>query len=89
MKEQNKRSFRELLNFTQHKKIPYIVQLNKRYIKEAIALEDFKKMLELPKDEKYPDGTDVLYPAIALTGENVVECFQDLIVQIVLEYFNL
>ncbi len=89
MKEQNKRSFRELLNFTQHKKIPYIVQLNKRDIQEAIGLEDFKNMLELSKDEKYPDGTYVVYPAIALSGENVVECFQDLIVQIVLEYFNL
>ena len=65
------------------------MQLNKRDIQEAITLEDFKNMLELPKDEKYPDGTYVVYPAIALSGENVVECFQDLIVQIVLEYFNL
>jgi len=89
MREQNKRSFRELINFTQYKEIPYIIQLNKRDIEDAIVIEDFKKLLGLPKDETYPDGTYVVYPAVALNGENVVDCFEDLIVQVVFEYFSL
>lgn len=89
MREQNKRSFRELITFTQYKEIPYIVQLNKRDIEDAIVIEDFKKLLGLPKDETYPDGTYVVYPAVALNGENVIDCFEDLVVQVVFEYFSL
>jgi signal recognition particle receptor subunit beta len=89
MDEQNKRSFRELLNFTQRKKVPYVVQLNKRDIDNPISIDQFKNLLGLPKEEKYPDGSYVIYPAVALQGKNVVECFQDLIIQVVLDYFNL
>lgn len=89
MKEQNRRSFRELVSFTQHKDIPYVVQLNKRDLEDAISLEDFKKLLGLPKEETYPDGSSIVYPAVALNGENVVDCFQDLIIQVVLDYFSL
>ena len=89
MIEQNRRSFRELINFTQHKDIPYVVQLNKRDLEDAIPLEAFKTHLGLPNDETYPDGTLVVYPAIALEGNNVVKCFQDLMVQVIFDYFNL
>ncbi|MFX0073586.1 MAG: ATP/GTP-binding protein [Candidatus Hermodarchaeota archaeon] len=86
--EQNKRSFRELIAFAKRQKIPYILQLNKRDLKDIISIEDFKKHLGLPLMEKYPDGTLVVYPVIALEGKNVVQCFQDLIVQIIFHYFN-
>jgi signal recognition particle receptor subunit beta len=89
MIEQNKRSFRELISFTKYKKIPYIIQLNKRDLENAIPIEVFKNQLGLPGEDKYPDGTNVVYPVIALQGKNVVKCFQDLIIQVVINYFNL
>lgn len=89
MTEQNKRSFRELISFTKHKNIPYIIQLNKRDLENAIPMEVFKKHLGLPGKDKYPDGTNVVYPVIALQGKNVVKCFQDLMLQIIFNYFKL
>ncbi len=89
MIEQNKRSFRELINFTKNKDILYVVQLNKRDLENAISMLDFKKQLGLPREDKYPDGSYVVYPVIALEGINVVNCFQNLILQVVIEYFKL
>ncbi|TFF99382.1 MAG: hypothetical protein EU541_05025 [Promethearchaeota archaeon] len=86
--EQNKRSFRELIAFANKQKIPYIVQVNKRDLNDIISIEDFKKQLGLPPEEKYADGSLVVYPVIALQGENVVKCFQELIIQIIFNYFN-
>ena len=74
--EQNKRSFRELVSFASSKEIPYLVQLNKRDLEDAISLKKFKIALGLPLTEKYPDGTVVVYPTEALQGKNVVECFK-------------
>jgi len=86
--EQNKRSFRELISFSSRKKIPYIIQLNKRDLKNAIPIETFKKLLSLPSSEKYHNDTYVVYPTIASTGKNVVLCFQDIILQVITNYFN-
>ena len=86
--EQNKRSFRELVSFAGPKKIPYLIQLNKRDIDDALPLDTFKKSLGLSLEETYPDGTPVLYPTVASTGENVNECFQDLVLQIIYNYFS-
>lgn len=86
--EQNKRSFRELISFTNALQIPYIIQLNKRDVEGAIPLPEFKRMLGLPKEEKYHDGTLVVYPAVATEGQNVMESFWDLILQVILNYFN-
>ena len=85
--EQNKRSFRELVSFATPHKIPYLIQLNKRDLTEAISIEEFKNQLELPKFERYEDGTKVLYPSIATEGTNVRECFEDLMTQIIYKYF--
>ena len=85
--EQNKRSFRELVSFATPHKIPYLIQLNKRDLPEAISIEEFKNQLELPKFERYEDGTKVLYPSIATEGTNVRECFEDLMTQIIYKYF--
>ena len=87
-REQNKRSFRELVSFTKEYGIPYIVQLNKRDLKNAISVEEFKELLALPLMEKYDDGTYVIYPASAIQGEKVVECFQDLMGQVISKYFE-
>jgi signal recognition particle receptor subunit beta len=85
--EQNRRSFRELVSFATPHKIPYLIQLNKRDLPEAISIEEFKRQLELPKFERYEDGTKVLYPSIATKGTNVRECFEDLMTQIIYKYF--
>ena len=86
--EQNKRSFRELISFAKHKNIPYIIQLNKRDLSNAIPINDFKKHLGLPADDKFEDGTLVVYPAIAANGNNIVESFQDLMLQIIFNFFS-
>lgn len=91
MVEQNKRSFRELLSFTSPKdgkKIPYVVQLNKRDLMDAISIKEFKRDLGLLDDELHGDGSRVVYPAVALQGKNVVECYQDLLILIIFDYFN-
>jgi len=86
--EQNKRSFRELVSFTKKIKIPYVIQLNKRDLENAIPINEFKRQLRLPISDSYEDGTQVVYPTIALTGENVKECFEDLIIQVIFNYFK-
>lgn len=86
--EQNKRSFRELVNFTSSKEIPHVIQLNKRDLEYAVSVKSFKTNLGLPKEEKYQDGTFVVYPAKALEGKNVMACFQDLMLQIIFNYFK-
>ena len=86
--EQNKRSFRELISFTRDKHIPYVIQLNKRDLKAAISLKEFKKELGLPKSEKYADNTLVVYPTVALEGDSVRKCFEDLMTQIIFNYFK-
>ena len=86
--EQNKRSFRELVSFAKPKEIPYLVQLNKRDLRNAISIKEFKIRLGLPLLEKYPDGTFVVYPTEALQGKNVVECFKDLILQVIFNFFK-
>ena len=86
--EQNKRSFRELISFTQDKNIPYVVQLNKRDIENAISLKDFKKELGLSQAEAYDDNTLVVYPTVALEGDSVRLCFEDLMIQIIFNYFK-
>jgi len=86
--EQNKRSFRELIGFAKPKGIPYLIQLNKRDLENAIDIKKFKIQLGLPLQEKYPDGTYIVYPAEALQGKNVVKCFKDLILQVLFNYFK-
>lgn len=93
--EQNRRSFRELISFTAPKEgdinskaIPYVIQLNKRDLENAIPIKVFKLQLELLDEEFHEDGSRVVYPAVALQGENVVECYQDLLLLIIYDYFN-
>ena len=86
--EQNKRSFRELISFAKPTNIPYLVQLNKRDLKNAITIKKFKMQIGLPLQQKYPDGQYIVYPTEAIQGKNVVECFKDLILQVLFNYFN-
>ena len=86
--EQNKRSFRELVSFASPKNIPYLVQLNKRDLENAIDIPKFKVALGLPLLETFPDGTSVIYPAEALQGKNVIQCFKHIILQAIFNYFQ-
>ena len=87
-KEQNRRSYRELINFARPKDIPFVVQLNKQDIDKAISVKEFKKLLGLPLEDEYSDGSKVVYPTCALHGENVVDCFEDIVLQVIYNYFN-
>lgn len=87
--EQNKRSFRELISFTSEQNVPFVIQLNKRDLEGAISESAFKKELDLPKFENYEDGTQVIYPTVALEGESVRKCFEDLMVLVLLNFFRL
>jgi signal recognition particle receptor subunit beta len=86
--EQNKRNFRELSSFTHDKGIPYVIQLNKRDLENAISLEAFKAGLGLPQSDEFDDGAPVVYPTVALKGDSVRRCFEDLIIQIIFNYFK-
>ena len=86
--EQNKRSFRELISFTSEQDVPFVIQLNKRDLEGAISVEKFKKELGLPKFEKYEDGTQVVYPTVAIEGESVRKCFEDLMVLVLFNFFR-
>ena len=86
--EENKRSFRELIGFTSKAGIPYVVQLNKRDLENAISVMEFKKQLRLPLFKNYPDGSKVLYLAVAIEGEEVMEAFWDLMLQVIQNYFQ-
>ncbi|MFX1377930.1 MAG: ADP-ribosylation factor-like protein [Promethearchaeota archaeon] len=86
--EQNKRSFRELVSFAKPKNIPYLIQLNKRDLGNAISIKDFKLNLGLPLQESYPDGSLVVYPSEALQGKNIIESFRDLMLQVIFKYFK-
>ena len=86
--EQNKRSFRELTSFTQDQQIPYVIQLNKRDLDEVISIKAFKKELGLPQFEEYEDGTRVVYPTVAVEGESVRICFEDLMVQVIFNFLR-
>ena len=86
--EENKRSFRELISFTSKRGIPYVIQLNKRDLENAISIETFKKQLGLPSSQTYSDGSRVLYQAIAIEGEEVMEAFWDLMLQVIQNHFQ-
>ena len=86
--EQNKRSFRELVSFTSEKNIPFVIQLNKRDLEKAIPIDEFKNGLGLPRFENYGDGTQVVYPTVALEGDSVRKCFEDLMMLVLLNFFS-
>ena len=86
--EQNKRSFRELFSFTSEQNVPFVIQLNKRDLNGAISVEKFKKELGLPKFKTYEDGTQVVYPTVAIEGESVRKCFEDLMVLVLFNFFR-
>ena len=86
--EQNKRSFRELINFAKPMDIPYLIQLNKRDLKNAITLKEFKIHLGLPQEENNPEESTIVYPTEAIQGKNIIECFRDLMLIIIYNYFK-
>jgi len=45
-------------------------------------------VLGLPLSQRYPDGSAVIYPTEALQGKNVVECFKQIILQVIFNYFK-
>ena len=88
MMEQNKKSFQELLNIIGHHEVPINIQLNKRDLNNAISIDIFKRVLNLPNEVKYLDGSLVVYPVSALEGENVLKCFKDIIFKAFFNYFK-
>jgi hypothetical protein len=67
---------------------PYIIQLNKRDLDNAIDLMEFKRELKLPVEETFPDGTKVVYPTTAIECAGITDCFQDLLSKMIFRYFK-
>ncbi len=86
--EEDKRSFREMVSFAKPNNVQYLIQLNKRDLPNAIDIADFKRALKLPKEEKFQDGTYVVYPTTATEGRNVALCFKHLTSLIMFESFK-
>jgi len=55
---------------------------------KAISVEAFKKELGLPQFEEYEDGTLVVYPTVAVEGESVRICFEDLMIQVIFNFLR-
>jgi len=90
--EENKRSFKELLSFIARRPLPYLIELNKRDLPNAISIKRFKMELNLPLEEYDMDGNRVVYPCSLLDPNDEIynEIFQDLILKILVsEYANL
>lgn len=81
--DENIRSYNELLAFTANKDIPWLIQLNKRDLPNAISIDEYKKKLNLPKAMRNERGNLIVYPAITIKKQNVVEIFGDLMEQII------
>ncbi len=77
-----------MLGFTSEQNVPFVIQLNKRDLEGAISIKQFKKELGLPKFEKYEDGTQVVYPTVAIEGESVRKCFEDLMILVLFNFFR-
>jgi GTPase SAR1 family protein len=80
---ENVRSYRELLAFLANKEIPWLIQLNKRDLKNAITIEEFKDKMNLPKALRDEKGHLFVYPSVVLNNQNVIEIFGDLMEQII------
>ena len=79
-KEHNLRSFEELQAFIEGRNIPYLIQLNKLDLNDAINVDDFRDLFDLPEDiEGEPK---FVYPATARRGKGVIETFADLFILI-------
>ncbi len=59
---ENQQSFHELQAFTQKNPVPILVLLNKRDIPDAIPVEDFRALLDLPDDTS---TEKIIYQSIA------------------------
>jgi signal recognition particle receptor subunit beta len=67
-KEDNIRSYDELMAFTGHGAIPIVVQANKQDLKDASSIDEIRMYLNLPAE------TQVI-PTVATNGEGLGELF--------------
>lgn len=80
----NLRSFQELLAFISSRNIPFLIQLNKRDLADAISIEQFKQEMGLPEENVDQDAHLIVYPCVAIKGTDVYRVFQDIIEKILL-----
>lgn len=59
---ENQQSFQELQTFTHKNPVPILVLLNKRDVPDAIPVEDFRELLDLPEDTS---TEKIIYQSIA------------------------
>jgi signal recognition particle receptor subunit beta len=79
MKE-NVRSFNELLSFISGLSVPFLIQLNKRDLPDAVSIERFKAELNLPDEITDEDGYLIVYPAVAVQRKSdIFSIFHDLV----------
>ncbi|MBD3352104.1 MAG: hypothetical protein GF364_11510 [Candidatus Lokiarchaeota archaeon] len=84
----NYRSFRELLAFISGRNIPFLIQLNKRDLDNAVPVNQFKEIMGLPDSLVDEDEHYIVYPCVAIKGQDVYRIFHDLIEKILIRRFN-
>lgn len=84
--KQNIKSFHELICMVDPKSIPYTIQLNKRDLDDAISKRLFKKKLGFSDGDNFSDFSIPIFNSIATQGKNVIECFQDLVLRLLIKF---
>ena len=82
---QNIRSFKELIAFISGKDVPFLIQLNKRDLSDAISIPEFKERMGLPEENFDDDLHLIVYPTVAINGIEVYSIFHDIVEKILLK----
>ncbi len=85
--EENKRSFQELFYHANLRKVPYLIQLNKRDIDSPISTEVFERELDLASHGSQLINEPIVYPTSTKNLESVVNCFLELLLKVFLKRF--
>ncbi len=86
--EENRQSFEELFYHTDLRKIPFIIQLNKRDIDSPISIEDFETELNLANHASQLNNEPLVYPTSSKEINSVVNCFLELLLKVLLKQFK-
>ncbi len=85
--EENKRSFQELIYHADLRKVPFLIQLNKRDIDSPISTEVFERELDLASHASQLINEPFVYPTSTKNLESVVNCFLELLLKVFLKRF--
>ena len=78
--EDNRRSFKELINLTAGARIPIVVQLNKVDVPNGISPERLARVLGIPAGE--------IHPSVAIRGVGVIEVVNAIMAEVLEAFFR-